>query len=410
MAIVWLAIADLPTVLRVGPLSLSGAATLVTGGAAVLLAPVLLLHGRGRSAPRSWSYAIAPGPRRGVVPLPLVLFCAFALVGLLWDPSQGGLQQVAVYCAFAASIGVGALYSEPGTANRFLHVVGIVMGVAGLLSIPLFLLNVPIWGNRSFALTGMLSIAVLVPTASKSRLVRIAPYALTIGIAVSLSRTALAIAVLLLAFAILRSRHGMRGLRIVLALVGLAVAGVVAFLAVPSLRDRFTQGDNGVDLGGIELNTSGRSNIWALVIEDAEKHPWFGQGAGTASDLVTAKYPFVAQPHNEYLRLWHDFGVFGLALVVVALLMLGAGALHRARRAPREQRAIHWAALIGLISVAAAALTDNPFIYPFVMLPLGVVLGLSIGRRELDVELPEEPRRLERRPAPPRVLVDRGAR
>lgn len=385
IAIVWLAVADIPTQLRVGPLSLSGIATLLSGLAAVVLAPALLLHGRGRSAPRSWRYAIAPGARRGVVPITLVLFCALALIGLARHDSQNAIQQVAVYCGFAAAIAVGALYSERDTADRFLRATGIIMGVVGIVAIPVFLVDPTLlWSPRAFALAAMVGVATLVPHRSTNPLVRLAPYALTAAIAASLSRTALVISVLLLAFAILRSRHGMRGGRIVLALVALAAAAVVAFLAIPSLRDRFTTGDNGVDIGGVELNTSGRTQIWALVIQDVQRNPWFGLGPGSASDVITARYPFIAQPHNDYLRLWHDFGLLGVGLFVLGLLALVVGALVRARRAPLQDRAIHWGAALSLLTVVASALTDNPLIYPFVMIPLGIIVGLSIGRREID--------------------------
>lgn len=402
VAIAWLAVADIPTQLRVGPLSASGLATLLAGAAAVALAPILLLRGRGRSAPRSWQYAIPPGSRRAVVPVPLLLFCTIAIVGLARYSSQNAIQQLSVYCAFTAAIGFGALWSTGSTADRFQHLTGIVMGVVALVAIPVFALNITtIWTPRAFALAAMTGIAILVPYRSTHPLVRLAPYLLTLAIAISLSRTALAISVLLLAFAILRSRHGMRGARIVLAFAALAVAGTVAFLAVPSLRDRFLTGDNGVDVGGISLNTSGRSAIWSLVIEDAQKNPWFGLGPGSASDVVTARFPFVAQPHNEYLRLWHDFGFIGVGLFVLAIVVLAVGALRRALTAPPEHRAIHWAALLALLCVSASALTDNPFIYPFVMVPLGVVLGLSIGRRELDRRVPALGRAAMRRPAAP---------
>lgn len=394
VAIAWLAVADIPTLLRVGPLSVSGAATLLAGLAAVVLAPLMLLHGRGRSAPRSWRYSIAPGPRRGVVPITLLLFCGLAIAGLAQHSTQNAIQQLAVYCAFVAAIAVGALYSSPETPARFLQATGAVMGVVGIIGIPVFAANVVLWTPRGFALAAMLAIAVLVPFRSTNLLARLAPYLLTLAIAVSLSRTATAISVLLLAFAILRSRHGMRGFRIVLAFTALAAAAVVAFLTVPALRDRFTTGDNGVDVGGVALNTSGRSNLWELVIQDVQKDPWWGLGPGSASDVITAKYSFVAQPHNEYLRLWHDFGYVGAALFVVGILVLAVGALRRTFRAPREHRAIHWAAFLGIAAVSAAALTDNPFIYPFVMVPLGVVVGMSIGRRDLD------------RAAPPAARVD----
>jgi O-antigen ligase len=383
VAIAWLAVADIPTQLRLGPLSLSGAATLLAGLAAIVLAPLMLLHGRGRSAPRRWEYAIAPGHRRSVVPITLLLFCGLAVAGLARHPTQNAIQQLAVYCAFVAAIAFGALYSTAETPDRFLRITGVVMGIVGLLGIPLFAANIILWTPRGFALAAMLAIAILVPHRSTHLIGRMAPYLLTLAIAVSLSRTATVISVLLLAFAILRSRAGMRGFRIVLAIVALAVVAVVAFLTVPALRDRFTSGD-GVDVGGIALNTSGRSNLWELVIQDVQKDPWWGLGPGSASDVITAKYSFVAQPHNEYLRLWHDFGYIGAALFLIGILVLIVGALRRLARAPHEHRAIHWAAVLGITAVCAAALTDNPFVYPFVMIPLGVVVGMSIGRRDLD--------------------------
>ncbi|WP_375388154.1 O-antigen ligase family protein [uncultured Amnibacterium sp.] len=382
LALVWMAVGDWPTTLSLGPLSVSGAATLLAGVATVVLAPMLVLHGRGRSAPRSWNYLIPPGARRPVVPVALVLFCAVALLGALRAGSQSGVQQASVYLGFAGAIAVGALYSEPGTARRFLELTGVVMCLVGAFATVTYLMDVQIIGPRSYALAATVAVAVLVPYRSERLLVRLAPYVLTAGIAASLSRTALVVAVLLLAFAVLRSRRGKRGFRIVLALVVLAILAIAAFLSVPSLRDRFLVGDNGVDVGGVALNTSGRAQIWAVVIQDSLSAPWIGQGAGTASDLLAARYPDIAQPHDDYLRIWHDFGLVGLALFLVAVLTLLIGAIRRVRRADHPDRAVHWSATLGLLAVGAAALTDNPVIYPFVMLPLGVVVGLSIAGRE----------------------------
>ena len=395
LAVVWMAVSDIPTTVSLGPVSVSGAATLLAGVGTVVLAPMLLLHGRGRSAPRSWTLLIPPGPRRSVVPTALVLFCVVAVVGALRAASQSGVQQASVYVGFAGAIAVGALYSEADTGRRLFDLMGSVMCVVGVLAVPVFLLGLPVWGARSYALAATVAVAALVPYRSDRLLVRLAPYALTAGIAASLSRTALAIAVLLLAFAVLRSRHGMRGFRVVLALVALAVLGVVAFLAIPSLRDRFLGGDNSVTVDGVAFNTSGRTQIWSVVVQDALTAPWFGHGAGTASDLLAARYTDIAQPHDDYLRFWHDFGLLGLALFLIGYGALITGAVQRARGAGRADRGVHWGAALALLAVAAAAVTDNPVIYPFVMLPLGVIVGVSVGRRHADRRVPP-PRRVGR--------------
>lgn len=388
LVLAWLSLADIPTGISLGAFSVSGASTLLAGALTVAFAPMLILHGRGRSAPRSWDFLIQPGLRRCIVPIALIAFCAVAALGALRAPSPNGVQQTFVYIAFTGAIAVAALYSKPGTAKRFVEAMGALMFVVGVVAVPAYLLGFPLWGPRSFALSATVAVAALVPIRSERLVVRLAPYALTAGIAASLSRTALVIAVLLLAFSILRSRHGMRGTRVVLALGALTAAAVVAFLAIPSLRDRFTEGDNSVRINGVALNTSGRSQIWALVIGDSTAHPWIGRGAGTASTLIGARFPGIGQPHNDFLRLWHDFGLIGLSLFVIGYVVLIVGAVRRALRTEETERGVHWGATLALLAVGAAAVTDNPVIYPFVMLPLGVVVGLSIARRDTALAPP----------------------
>ncbi|HEY0375240.1 MAG TPA: hypothetical protein VGC94_10620, partial [Amnibacterium sp.] len=94
------------------------------------------------------------------------------------------------------------------------------------------------------------------------------------------------------------------------------------------------------------------------------------------------RFPNIGHPHNDYLRLWHDFGLLGVGLFALGLLILIVGAVRRALRTEPGSSAVHWSAALGLSAVAAAAATDNVFIYPFVMLPLAAVVGVSIGRRD----------------------------
>jgi hypothetical protein len=44
-----------------------------------------------------------------------------------------------------------------------------------------------------------------------------------------------------------------------------------------------------------------------------------------------------------------------------------------------DERRVHAAAFLSLIGVAIAMITDNPLDYLFVMGPLGVLVGLSMG-------------------------------
>ncbi|MCU1518487.1 MAG: O-antigen polymerase, partial [Pseudarthrobacter sp.] len=116
--------------------------------------------------------------------------------------------------------------------------------------------------------------------------------------------------------------------------------------------------------------------LWEMTLRSAEQNPLFGNGPGTASALISASFRNISHPHNEYLRLFHDFGYIGAVLFVLGTLIL---LLRTFRRAQNSDNPIHWAATLGILAVLAAALTDNVIIYPFVMAPLGLIVGASIG-------------------------------
>jgi O-antigen ligase len=96
----------------------------------------------------------------------------------------------------------------------------------------------------------------------------------------------------------------------------------------------------------------------------------------------------IGQPHNDYLRLLHDYGLVGTTLWVIGYAFLLARtwrAWHSTamvsqeqKRDPGEQR-VHAAAFLALAGVAIAMITDNAIVYLFLMGPLGVLVGLSLG-------------------------------
>lgn len=114
----------------------------------------------------------------------------------------------------------------------------------------------------------------------------------------------------------------------------------------------------------------------------------FGNGPGTASVLISASFRNISHPHNEYLRLFHDFGHVGAVLFVLGLLSL---LWRTASRARHSSDPIHWSALLGILAVIAAAFTDNVIIYTFVMIPLGLLVGASLGL-PVGAESPKEVR------------------
>jgi O-antigen ligase len=322
---------------------------------------------------------------RGVsVPLPFVLFAALATVRLIFSPSAPGLQNVAVLVGFGFVCSVVAALSSAGTADRVLTGMRVAAIIASLLFIGTQALGAPIYGGRSFALTALISLAVLVPHRPENVILRAAPFLVVLAVVLSLSRTASAIALLLLIFMVTRGRKSTRAAG---ATVILAVAAAAAYWAVTSyapIRDRFLGGDNAVNYGGVSLNTSGRSQLWEIILNSSAREPFFGHGPGSAELLISSLYPNIAHPHNDYLRLLHDFGWVGLILFALGYAVLFARVFKRARRLDSP---VHWSAVATLTAIAIAALTDNVIVYPFVMVPAAVVVGLSMAA-PLEQKLP----------------------
>jgi len=54
--------------------------------------------------------------------------------------------------------------------------------------------------------------------------------------------------------------------------------------------------------------------LWGLVLNLMQEHPIIGWGMGTADQVIKNKYSILAMPHNDYLRLAVEIGIFGLLL------------------------------------------------------------------------------------------------
>jgi O-antigen ligase len=105
------------------------------------------------------------------------------------------------------------------------------------------------------------------------------------------------------------------GLRRTLQIVALgAVLTAGAFLARPN-ADVFL--------------SSGRGDVWRETVECARQAPWFGRGPGAFAALfgdhceskrTRELYGKFFQSHNDYLQVYFDGGLFGVAALVLVLL------------------------------------------------------------------------------------------
>lgn len=209
-------------------------------------------------------------------------------------------------------------------------------------------------------------------------------------IAFTLSRTATVVALLLACAALAGPSHSRGTVARVLRIVGamLLAVGALAVLVkgFPSFGSRFETGDV-ISLGGsLRLNVMGRDELWGATWRSALTHPWFGGGPGSAQVLVTGFAPAVEHPHNDYLRVFHDYGLVGLTAWMALLLRsarLSQRRLSSARRARAVQRAATRASLLATAAMALIMVTDNVVTYPFIMGPFGALLGMAASQSDV---------------------------
>lgn len=369
VGLLWLLTVDLMVRFDLGPISLSGLLTPITAILCITLAPMVSLVG-------TWGKRGIITRSGGRMPWPLTIFGFYVLIRLSINPSIEGAQNVAVYSSFIAGAAVVALSAPMPSVGRMLRSYRWGAVATVVIFLVALVIGIEVYGERAFALSSLVFLAVLIPHRSRKILPRLAPFLVVLAMFLSLSRTAAVIGAALLVFLALNSR---RMVRMPLAVTLFATAGAGIIWAVTTFdpfRDRFLGGDAGLEIGGLSINTSGRANLWGATIDSAMSSPWFGRGAGSAAETTKELFG-IGHPHNEYLRIFHDFGWVGLSAFSVGMLMLVYRVWVRARQTDHQ---IHWAALIGLIGILAASATDNVLTYPFVMFPLAILVGASLAQ------------------------------
>ncbi|MGU3410357.1 O-antigen ligase family protein [Microbacterium sp. M1A1_1b] len=338
------------------------------------------------------------------VPLPMQLFVIWAAVRFGMAPSVIGLQNLLVWFIFPATIAVVYARTESGTferaypwwkwlavASAALYLIEVVRDGIGAGTFP--------YSARGAGWLSVLALVLVVPVTVAARSSWVPTVMLVLVIALSLSRTPLAIAAILLIIVIAlrpfkKQRPG--GARIVLRLflmtTVVAAGAYVLITHVAAIRDRFIDGD-GYSIGGIEINSSGRSVLWGMTIEQWQQSPWIGHGPGAAQTLISNRFPgWIAHPHNEYLRILDDTGIVGMTLWGLGMLMLLARAVRAVLQAENIQvRALHIGAALSVIVILLGSITDNLTISVYAVMIAGSAIGLSAANTKTPRSQGTEP-------------------
>jgi O-antigen ligase len=395
---------------------------LLTAGFANLAAQWRLgpVSGMGAETALEASLALAAGiaaarwPRRLLARTALfAAFLVWAVVrSLATPPTFEGAQNALVYLFFFAAVllaGTIAARDPRGAAAGLARGVEWMLGVSlAVAVVDLVVYGFPrggVWmvGPRSLSLVILIAVNWHLARWAAGRTRSLVPAVIGFAaVVMTASRTNSAIG--LLAFAIVvallaphRPRRAIVGLTVLSLALG-SGAALVAF--APPFHARFFSGDTRLHVAGYAVNVSGRAAFWGVMVRSAWERPLVGHGLGSSQQVMAAEFlesDNIRHPHNDYLRVWHDLGAIGLALAVGALL-LWLAALFRgwrlAWRAGDPSRALQLAALLTLVELLLAMITDNVLIYPFFMGAAGIVIGTAFGTDvALRARLPRHARR-----------------
>jgi O-antigen ligase len=322
---------------------------------------------------------------------PLMALILWGLLSLTWyAPTLDGAQNLVVLLTF-----LGLLLLASGKSHfdyrlqwRAWHVLARVTWIAvGLYGVSLSLGGVGsriLIEPRSFALFALFGAAWSLATwRYDSHRGLWQAIIITLVIGASLSRLALGIALALFPLSQASLGNVSGWLRTILSVVLLVGSSYLAITHIAPLHDRFFEGDTRLQVGGAAINVTGREVLWRITLDSWRESPWVGKGAGSAEQVVKRVSPENEHPHNDYLRVLHDYGVVGLGLWLLTIANLMWATLRAwltaAHKGSAEARP-HLAAFLSLVAFTAGMVTDNVMVYVFVVAPLGVLVGASIGR------------------------------
>ncbi len=330
--------------------------------------------------------------------LPSGLFVVYALITAVWSrPTLAGLQNILVFTAFFTAVAVSAALACRRTAaenTRFVsRLFSVLLATAALLYAGSPFLGAfgvpPLVSGRIFALVALIGIAWGAASFRYgNRCAGLLSVLLWLLILVSLSRMAFAASTVVFALAFVSIRSPSAVARLLLTSLVLFAAVYTTTEHFQPFRERNVSGDV-VSVGGqFSLNVSGRAGLWHTTWASFRSHPAFGQGAGSAERLITRTFGTeIGHPHNEYLRLLHDYGIVGAALWFLGLGSLGISFWRRWAASSITAlggASLQLAALLSIVAMALAMITDNVIVYLFVMFPFGILVGAALGTRDDD--------------------------
>lgn len=372
--IFYICVIDFPSRFSVFSLRASAVLTLIMATALVLMYSNLVIFDLIQKSSFSTVSIFQPG--RLVVCYLVITVFAFGIFGSNFNINTQ--QNLACYVIIFTSYFLGKRMQTGLDLYSVLKRVQIAILFSSMLYIATCVKygtgNDFIYFPRAIAMISCLGIGITFYLTEQKRVVKFLYQSVFLGsVLLSLSRTAIFVTgVTFFALTVWKSRKQL--LAKLMSLITFFVFAYFVFL-LPVVRSRFNFTGDQATLGGRTINTAGRTKIWGVIMQESSDSIFFGHGIGSSEDLVLSNFQTISQPHNDFLRIFFDFGILGV--IVLSLMLLLFGLDGRARRNLTSANSL----MLKIKNVLALQLfifmlTDNPIVYPFYTLPLFFILGV----------------------------------
>ena len=361
---------------------LTGVAALVAGLLS-LLTIVLLVRKR---LPVDKAFKDLPNSLK-VVSLSGLPLLAYSLISLAMNFRIEGFQNTLVWAAFALTLFALPYWIGPEDARRAGSILRIVVITVPVTKIVIFYAGVDFYGEASYALVAVILLAFAVSQQPRSWFEYLTPWLLLYSVLLCDVRTASVVAALLMIVSVWQWPIPSFA-RTALTFPVAAVSGALVWLFI---GDRLVNsGDSGLAqfVGGDSIlagiGTTNRGAAWAYILENLpEETNWWGQGTGHSSFLADELLG-IHHPHNEYLRIFFDFGWVGLTVFLLGSLAMFLGSFINWKKTKTE---LALSSVLSIVVVALMAVTDNPIVFIYVMLPAAILVATGLVARENDVSV-----------------------
>ena len=171
-------------------------------------------------------------------------------------------------------------------------------------------------------------------------------------------------------------------------LIGTVLTAAVFVAAPDSMKERFGTGlsANAIgDVSDIEKDelTAGRFHGWQLLAPEVLDSPWFGRGLGSTQwSTAVAKGLYIANhPHNIYLEVLMDLGLFGLCAMawLLGCHLRRLGRLARDKAVAPDMRVFFVGARWSLLGTLVMAATTAYYMPNAAQFPLWFCFGIALG-------------------------------